>query len=165
MELKLFPHMSGIWEGTYTRLAPDGTILFKHKSRLTLRLDGNEWRQTNYYEFEDGRVEFHNFGMSPFTEQGVMQYDNPRITGEAREANGGKNILLWWSYKQEPGTMLYEMITPLSNTHRTRVWQHTRDGIFEGLTMIEEWKKAGQEEIPAAHYDQQSYIKEAEGVQ
>jgi hypothetical protein len=160
MELKLFPHMSGIWEGTYTRLAPDGTVMFKHKSRLSLRLDGNEWRQSNYYEFDNGRTEFHNFGMSPFDGQGVMQYDNQRIVGQAWEANGGKNILLWWSYKQEPGTMLYEMITPISNTHRTRVWQHTRNGVFEGLTMIEEWKKAGQEEIPMAHYEQQSYIKE-----
>jgi hypothetical protein len=161
MDFKLFPRMSGIWEGTYTRLAADGTVMFKHKSRLTLQLIGNEWRQTNYYEFEDGRIEFHNFGMSPFNEKGVMQYDNPRIIGEAWEANGGKNILLWWSYKQEPGSMLYEMITPISNTHRTRVWQHTRNGIFEGLTMIEEWKKADQSEIPADHYNHQSYIKEA----
>jgi hypothetical protein len=57
--------------------------------------------------------------------------------------------------------MLYEMITPMSATHRTRVWQHTRNGVFEGLTMIEEWKKATQEEIPANHYEQKSYIKEA----
>jgi hypothetical protein len=161
MNFKLFPHMSGVWEGTYTRLAADGTLMFKHKSRLTLRLDNDEWRQTNYYEFDDGRTEFHNFGMSKFNENGVMQYDNPRIVGEAWEANGGKNILLWWQYLQEPGTMLYEMITPISNIHRTRVWQHTRNGIFEGLTMIEEWKKNDQDQILMSHYEQVSYIKEA----
>jgi hypothetical protein len=161
MQFKLFPHMSGVWEGTYTRIAADGAVMFKHKSRLTLKLEGNSWWQTNYYEFDNGRVEFHNFGLSLFNEQGVMQYDNPRIVGEAWEANGGKNILLWWSYKQEPGTMLYEMITPVSHTHRTRVWQHTRNGVFEGLTMIEEWKKADQETIAAGHYEQKSYVKEA----
>jgi hypothetical protein len=161
MTFQLFPHMSGIWEGTYTRLSAAGAVLFKHKSRLTLQLSGKDWKQTNYYEFEDGRIEFHNFGTSPFNEAGVMQYDNARIKGEAWEANGGKNILLWWTYKQEPGSMLYEMITPISHTHRTRVWQHTRNGVFEGLTMIEEWKKASQEEIPENHYTQSSYIKEA----
>ena len=161
MNFKLFPPMSGIWEGSYTRLAADATIMFKHKSKLTLRLDGNEWRQTNFYEFDNGRTEFHNFGTSFFNEEGVMKYDNTRIIGEAWEANGGKNILLWWSYLQEPGTMLYEMITPISNTHRTRVWQHTRNGVFEGLTMIEEWKTSSQEEIPMDHYEQKSYINEA----
>jgi hypothetical protein len=161
MNFMLFPHMSGVWEGTYTRLAADGAVMFKHTSRLTLKLEGASWWQTNYYEFANGKVEFHNFGVSRFNDNGVMQYDNSRIEGEAWEANGGKNILLWWSYKQEPGTMLYEMITPLSATHRTRVWQHTRNGIFEGLTMIEEWKKASQETIAPDHYEQKSYIKEA----
>ncbi len=163
MEFKIFPHMNGIWEGTYTRISEAGEIMFKHKSRLTLRLDGNEWRQTNYYVFPDGREEFHNFGMSPFNADGVMQYDNPRIIGEAWEENNKKNILLWWSYKQEPGTKLHEIITPLEPGHRMRVWQHSRNNVFEGITMIEEWQKAKQDAIPSNHYEQLSYIKEANG--
>ncbi len=160
--LKLFSKNTGVWEGTYTRINTNGQVIFKHKSRLTLRLDGNEWRQTNYYEFENGRVEFHNFGMSSFNEQSILKYNNERIIGEAWEANGGNNILLWWTYKKEPGTMLYEMITPVSADYRTRVWQHTRNKVFEGLTMIEEWKTASQSSIPMSHYDQPSYVKETE---
>ena len=161
LSLKLFPSMTGIWEGTYTRLSENAEVMFTHKSKLSLHLSGNEWRQANLYAFDNGREEFHNFGMSPFDENGVMKYDNHRINGEAREANGGKNILLWWSYKQFPGSMLYEMITPISSTHRMRVWQHSMNGKFEGLTMIEEWKTADQSEIPLSLYDQASYIKEA----
>jgi hypothetical protein len=56
---------------------------------------------------------------------------------------------------------LYEMITPISPTHRMRVWQHSMNGKFEGLTMIEEFKKADQSAVPLTHYDQVSYIKEA----
>jgi hypothetical protein len=158
---KLFPEMSGIWEGTYSRYDEMGKQLFTHKSRLILRLDGNEWRQINHYIFEDGREEYHNFGMSLFNEKGVMQYDNPRIKGEAWEDSNGKNILLWWTYLQEPGTMLHEMITPIEPGHRTRVWQHLRNGKFEGVTIIEEWKKAHQDEIPMSMYDEKSWIKEA----
>ena len=161
LSLKLFPSMTGIWEGTYTRLSENAEVMFTHKSKLSLHLSGNEWRQANFYAFDNGREEFHNFGMSPFNENGVMKYDNHRIIGEAWEANGGKNILLWWSYKQFPGSMLYEMITPISSTHRMRVWQHSINGKFEGLTMIEEWKTADQSEIPLSLYDQASYIKEA----
>jgi hypothetical protein len=161
LSLKLFPSMTGIWEGTYTRLSENAEVMFTHKSKLSLHLSGNEWRQANFYAFDSGREEFHNFGMSPFDENGVMKYDNHRIIGEAWEANGGKNILLWWSYKQFPGSMLYEMITPISSTHRMRVWQHSMNGKFEGLTMIEEWKTADQSEIPMSLFDQASYIKEA----
>jgi len=161
LSLKLFPSMTGIWEGTYTRLSENAEVMFTHKSKLSLHLSGNEWRQANEYSFDSGREEFHNFGMSPFDENGVMKYDNHRIIGEAWEANGGKNILLWWSYKQFPGSMLYEMITPISATHRMRVWQHSMNGKFEGLTMIEEWKTADQSVIPLSLYDQASYIKEA----
>lgn len=35
------------------------------------------------------------------------------------------------------------------------------NGKFEGITMIEEWKKADQSTIPLSHYDQASYIVEA----
>lgn len=161
LSLTLFPDMTGIWEGTYTRLSENAEVMFTHKSKLSLHLSGNEWRQANFYAFDNGREEFHNFGMSPFNENGVMKYDNHRIIGEAWEANGGKNILLWWSYKQFPGSMLYEMITPISSTHRMRVWQHSMNGKFEGLTMIEEWKTADQSVIPLSLYDQASYIKEA----
>ncbi len=152
--------MSGIWEGTYKRYDQNGKELFQHKSKLVLHLDGNAWRQINIYHFENGREEFHNFGVSYFNDKGIMQYDNPRIKGEAWEDSNGKNILLWWTYIQEPGTMLHEMITPIEPGHRTRVWQHLRNGVFEGVTIIEEWKKADQETIDLSMYDLKSYVKE-----
>ncbi len=157
MELRLFPQHTGIWEGTYTRIAPDGSTIHKHKSRLTLKLIGNIWWQSNLYHFEDGRTEFHNFGASQFDDQGVMTFDNHRIFGKSWESND--NILLWWEYKEEPGTKLFEIITLLGDGHRMRTWQHSRDGVFEGLTMIEERRVATQDTIPDAHYQQESYVK------
>jgi hypothetical protein len=160
MKLKIFPHHTGVWEGSYTRIASDGKVLWNHKSRLSLRLDGNEWRQSNLYTFPDGKVEFHNFGLSRFTNDGIMTFDNSRIFGKSWETED--SIILWWEYKEEPGTKLYEIINLLDSGHRMRVWQHTRNGIFEGLTMIEEWKKAEQNDIPLSHYDQKSFISKTE---
>lgn len=161
MNFKIFPEMTGIWEGTYSRYDQNGSLMFKHNSRLILRLDGNEWRQINHYIFNDGREEYHNFGMSLFNAEGRMQYNNPRIVGEAWEDSNGKNILLWWSYKDEPGTMLHEMITPIAPGHRTRVWQHLRNGKFEGVTVIEEWKKETQDKVSMEWYNEKSWIKPA----
>jgi hypothetical protein len=136
MALTLFPKHAGIWEGTYTRINAHGEVIDQHKSRLTLKLSGNEWSQTNEYTWADGKREFHDFGKSLFDAEERLQFDNPRIKGEAWEAD--KVINLWWTYKEQPGTMLYEIITLIDDTHRMRTWQHSRNGVFEGLTMIEE---------------------------
>jgi hypothetical protein len=159
MELQLFSQNTGVWEGRYTRLSADGQVMFSHKSRLSLRLDGREWRQSNLYIFPDGREEFHNFGLSMFDEQGVMTFDNARIYGKTWETDG--SIVLWWEYRNEPGTKLYEIINLIGDGHRMRVWQHSRNGVFEGLTMIEEHRVALQETIPIEHYSLASYISEA----
>jgi len=161
MNLKFFPHHTGIWKGTYKRIAPDGTIMYQHKSKLTFRLVGNKWYQTNLYNFADGREEFHNFGEAIFDENGVMTFDNPRIYGKAWE--GEKNVMLTWTYKDQPGSQLYEMITLIEEGHRMRVWQFSQDGEFQGLMMIEERKIADMESVPQEHFDQASYIKEAVG--
>jgi Domain of unknown function (DUF3598) len=160
MKLKLFPLHTGIWEGTYTRIAPDGKVLWSHKSCLSIRMDGIEWRQTNQYEFSNGKIEFHNFGLNHFEENGTITFDNSRIYGKSWETNC--SIILWWEYRNEPGSKLYEIINLLKSNHRMRVWQHTRNGIFEGITMIEEWKTAEQETIPLNHFDQKSFIVKPE---
>lgn len=160
MILNLFPLHTGVWEGTYTRIAPNGTVLWSHKCLLRLRLDGNVWRQSNQYNFPNGKIEFHNFGLSQFDAHGVMTFDSPRIYGKCWETE--TSIMLWWEYVNEPGTKLYEIINLLDNGHRMRVWQHSRNGVFEGLTMIEEWKTAEQDAIPLSHYDQKSYVLEPE---
>jgi Domain of unknown function (DUF3598) len=143
--LKLFPLHTGVWRGTYTRIAADGSIIHQHASELTLRLNGSIWHQTNRYTFLDGREEFHDFGECPFNEEGVLIFDNPRILGKAWETED--SIVLEWQYKNEPGSQLYEIINLLGDGHRMRVWQHARNGVFEGLTMIEERRVKTQAEI------------------
>ncbi|MCS6967943.1 MAG: DUF3598 family protein [Cytophagales bacterium] len=162
MELKLFPLHTGVWEGTYTRISPEGKIIDHHKSRLTLRLQGNCWEQMNEYFWDNGRYERHNFGQSYFDENGVMTFDNDRIYGKAWESNG--SIVLQWTYKAEPGTQLYELINLLEPGHRMRVWQWSRNGQFEGLTMIEERQVTTQEQTDydaIAQYKLPSEIRQA----
>ncbi|HMQ08174.1 MAG TPA: DUF3598 family protein [Saprospiraceae bacterium] len=143
--LRLFPQHTGIWEGTYTRISPRGEVIYWHHSRLTLKLNGVEWSQTNEYMFPGGKSEFHDFGISTFDQNGILTFDNPRIYGKSWESEN--NILLWWEYKEESGTKLYEIISLLSEGHRMRTWQYSRNGVFEGLMMIEERRIKKQEEI------------------
>ncbi|MCU0391685.1 MAG: DUF3598 family protein [Thermoflexibacter sp.] len=136
MELKLFSQHTGIWEGTYTRLNEKGEVIDKHNSRLTLKLEGDKWSQKNEYMWDNGKKEVHDFGISQFNKDGILVFDNQRIKGEAWEAD--QVIVLHWIYNDTPGSHLYEIITLLGDGHRMRTWQHSLNGKFTGLTMIEE---------------------------
>ncbi|WP_250631861.1 DUF3598 family protein [Rhodoflexus caldus] len=162
MNLKLFPLHTGVWEGTYTRLSPDGKVLDHHKSRLTLRLNGNCWEQLNEYFWDNGRYERHNFGKNYFNEAGIMTFDNDRIYGTSWES--GDSIILEWTYKADPGSKLYEIINTIGPGHRMRVWQWSHSGRFEGLTMIEERQVSTQEQTDydaIGQYNIPSEVREA----
>ncbi len=148
MELKLFPLHTGVWEGTYTRILPDGTIQDKWNSRLSIKFfDTNKYHQVNEYMWDDGHYECHDFGVSAFNEQGELIFDNPRILGKAWET--GNSIVLTWSYKDRVGSNLYEIIDLIGDkTHRIRVWKWAYNDDFEGLTMIDERQTAKQKDIP-----------------
>jgi hypothetical protein len=149
MNLKLFPLHLGIWEGTYTRIQPDGTVTDKWRSRLSIRLfDTNKYHQVNEYIWDDGHYEFHDFGISQFNEAGELIFDNPRILGKAWET--GDSVVLTWSYRDRPGSNLYEIIDLIGEQkkHRIRVWKWSCNDTFEGLTMIDEHKTGEPSDIP-----------------
>lgn len=141
MALRLFPKHIGIWEGTYTRIAPDGTMTDRFNSRLTIRMEGERgYHQVNEYTWADGHYECHDFGVSQFDENWELQFDNPRIKGHAWETQNSVNLI--WAYKDRPGSMLYEMIDLIGDDERTRIrtWKWSFKDQFEGLTMIHEKK-------------------------
>ncbi len=143
--LKVFPRHVGVWEGTYTRLDAAGAVLDRHASRLVQTLeDGYKWTQKNTYVWPDGRTATFVFP-GEFTPDGRLIFDTPRIRGYAWET-GEDNAVLTWEYVDEPGTRLWELISLTEPGHRVRTWQHTRNGQFEGLTVIEERKIADREE-------------------
>jgi hypothetical protein len=153
MELRLFPSHTGIWEGTYTRINPDGIRTDQWKSRLTIRMLPNyRYHQVNEYIWSDGHYECHDFGISQFDENGKLIFENPRISGYAWETDN--SVCLIWEYKDRPGSKLYEMIDLIGDgTHRIRVWKWSYNDDFEGLTMIEERQVAKESQIDPAFWE------------
>lgn len=148
MELKIFPKHTGVWEGTYTRINPDGTVRDKWNCRLTVRFEGeNQYHQVNEYMWDDGHYECLDFGVCEFNEKGELIFDNPRIYGKAWETNN--SIVLTWNYKDREGSSLYEIIDLIGpkEEHRIRVWKWAQGDEFQGLTMIDERKVKTVEEI------------------
>ncbi len=134
----VFDRHLGVWEGTYTLMdTRTGEVLDRHRSRLTCKLDGDDWWQRNEYTWDDGRAETREFG-GRFID-GVLTFDTPRLKGEAVEADD-ITIVLRWIYTHEPETSYSEIITLESDTHRCRTWQHFESGRFAKLTVIDENK-------------------------
>ena len=154
MNLRLFPMHTGIWEGTYTRINPQGEVTNHFKSRLTIRIfDTNKYHQVNHYMWDDGHEEIHDFGISHFNEEGTLIFDSPRIYGESWETRD--SICLIWTYKNRPGSKLFEMIDLIGDgTHRVRNWRWTEGDEFQGLTMIDERKVAVMEDIDPAFWEE-----------
>ncbi|MEY4135093.1 MAG: hypothetical protein RL386_1443 [Bacteroidota bacterium] len=147
--LRLFPKHTGVWEGTYRRISPEGALLDQWNSRLSIRIspDGS-YRQVNEYFWPDGHYECHDFGVCFFNEEGTLIFDTPRIKGHSWETRD--SVCLIWEYLDRPGSKLYEMIDLIGpeEKHRIRVWKWSYFDTFEGLTMIEERNTASQEDIP-----------------
>ncbi|MCU0341475.1 MAG: DUF3598 family protein [Spirosomaceae bacterium] len=161
MSLRLFPKHLGVWEGTYTRIAPDGSMIDRWKSRLTIRMEGERaYHQVNEYMWDDGHYECHDFGVSMFDDNWELQFDNPRIKGHAWETQNSVNLI--WEYKDRPGSMLYEMIDLIGEKEdvRIRTWKWSYHDQFEGLTMIHEHKVSNDpnrdpkfwEELPSKRF-------------
>jgi Domain of unknown function (DUF3598) len=141
MKFPVFARHAGVWEGTYTLLdAKTGEVLDKHKSRLTCKTNGiDEYSQQNVYTWDNGKVETKEF--PGVLADGALRFDNPRLKGEAFEADAN-TIILTWFYKDSPQDSYAEIITLETDTHRCRTWQHFENGVFAKLTVIDEQKVA-----------------------
>ncbi len=148
MALQIFPKHTGVWEGTYTRIEPNGDIRDKWNSKLTIRWDGDkEYHQVNEYTWDDGHYECHDFGICQFNEKDELIFDNPRIKGKAWETEN--SVVLTWTYIDRPGSKLFEIIDLIGpeDKHRIRCWKWAQGDEFLGLTMINEHQTKTQEEV------------------
>ena len=139
-DMKLLARHEGEWEGTYTHIDPDGTILDRHRSRLSCRFPEDEgeyaYRQINTYTWDDGREEIINF---PATyADGQIWFDTERIRGHAWEIDDN-TIVLTWVYKAQPDIYLYEMIQLSQNGRdRARTWHWFENDRIVKRTLINE---------------------------
>lgn len=153
MELRLFPRHTGVWEGVYTRIDAEGNCTGRWRSRLSIRMfDGDRYHQVNEYFWDDGHRECHDFGVTGFDRNGELVFENPRISGRSWETHD--SICLVWTYKNRPGSKLFEMIDLIGDgTHRVRNWRWTLGDEFQGITMIEERRVMTMDEIDPGFWE------------
>ncbi|HEX8757320.1 MAG TPA: hypothetical protein VF745_13360 [Steroidobacteraceae bacterium] len=140
--MPLLARHEGVWDGVYTYYDAAGKQIDAHRSRLLCRMpeQGHPYHQTNYYTWDDGRVEIRDF---PATyADGRIWWDNELIKGWAAEVGldaARRTIMLYWERQGDPGLYLYEMIQIADDgATRCRTWHWIRKGRLETRTAIEE---------------------------
>ena len=130
---------SGVWRGTYTHQDVGGTILDRHKSKVTCEFPESgpyAYIQSNIFTWEDGRTEAYKlFGV---LRGDKLWWDAPKFHGCAWQTHEGL-ILLHLTRRDEPGANLFEIIAlGESGTHRARTWHWFRDGRPYKRTLCDE---------------------------
>lgn len=138
-EMPVLARHEGEWEGTYTYVERDGTVVDRHRSHLTCSFPSEgEWPyfQVNRYTWDDGRTEEIRFPAS-YKDRAIW-FDTERITGRAWEVDE-RTIVLNWVYVTQPGVYLYELISlDDAAENRSRTWHWFRDGVLYQRTLIDE---------------------------
>ena len=142
--MPLLVQNGGVWDGVYRHYsAVTGKLVDEHLSRLICRItegEANDYHQTNYYYWEDGRLEVRE--VPAWYDNGRIHWDNDLIKGWAaamQPDDYNRSTCLNWTRTNEPGLYLYEMIQ-LSDDgkNRARTWQWFKDGKCFQRTLIDE---------------------------
>ena len=144
--------IEGVWEGTYTYAAPDGSILDIHKSRLTHVFPESapdEYHQTNEYTWESNKTERIEFAFKLRGQE--LAFDQKRAKGRVWEEElrlgDLATIRVSWERTDHVGYTPYDLTDCCVHeliqinqeaTKRARVWQWFQDGELVQRTLIKE---------------------------
>lgn len=131
--------MTGVWQGSYTVLRPDGTLIERFASSQEGLLDGPDWTEKVTYLKDGGPVVQHFHAV---VDGDDVSFGNDEIWGET--ARAGNMIVFTFGWTARPGERIVECSRP-DGDYRTRLWQHFENGRLSKLTLIEERRDPDQQ--------------------
>ncbi|MFO1207435.1 MAG: DUF3598 family protein [Burkholderiales bacterium] len=133
--------MYGVWHGTYTVMAPDGSRIEHFASQQEGRMEGTDWTEKVIYRKGDGKTETSYF--HAVVDGDAVTFDNDTMWGSTCRA-GNVAIVFTFGWKDRPRERIVEVSMPKGD-YRTRLWQHFEDDRLTRLTVIEERREPGRE--------------------
>ena len=146
-DMPILARHKGVWDGTYRYYDPKGDKTDEHRSRLLCRFKSdNEYHQTNYYYWADGKKEIRDFPAGYDAQKKRILFTDT-IEGWAAEVKldeHNRTIMLYWIRPQEQ-IHLYEMIQISDcGTKRNRVWHWFKNDTLFQRTLVDERKISEQ---------------------
>lgn len=137
----ILQRMHGVWHGTYTVMAPDGTTIERFESQQEGRMEGTDWTERVIYRKPGGDVQVRHF--RAIVKGDEVAFIDDELWGETTRA-GDVAIVFTFGWKSRPTERIVEISMPQGD-YRTRVWEHFEGGKLARLTVIEEHREVGRE--------------------
>lgn len=138
---EIFQRHVGTWKGEYVKTDTKGQFISSFFGTFTLEIEGNNYRQINRYQYPDGKqVELHFSGKF---EDGILKMASISYSDfEAIAWDAGQNTIGFRATKTQDGVLItfVETINLLSDNHRVRSTQAFKNGNFDGISFIEEYR-------------------------
>ncbi|MDE0155541.1 MAG: DUF3598 domain-containing protein [Gammaproteobacteria bacterium] len=138
--MPLLARHEGVWDGYYRYFDNSGNKVDEHKSRILCRMLGaDDYHQTNYYFWADGRKDTRDFPAIVKEDRLVFYTEISGWAAEVPLDENNRTIMLHWTRNNEPDLYLYEMIQISDcGQYRARVWQWFRQGRLFMRTLVDE---------------------------
>lgn len=136
---EIFKCHIGTWKGEYIKTDTKGHFNRSFLGTFTIDIQGNIYQQVNQYEFADGKQVTLNFE-GEFN-NGILTLNSTSYSDfQAIAWDSGENTIGFRANKTQDGKLItfVETVNLLAPNHRVRSTQAFKDGVFNGISFIEE---------------------------
>lgn len=136
---EIFTRHIGTWKGEFIKTDTGGHFSRSFLGTFTIAIMGSTYRQVNNYEFPDGSPLQLNFEGE--FENGILNLFSSSYSDFSGIAwDAGQDIICFRATKTQDNSLItfMETMTLLDENHRVRSTQVFNDGIFDGISFIEE---------------------------
>ncbi|WP_293339617.1 hypothetical protein [Microcoleus sp. CAWBG58] len=136
---EIFTRHIGTWQGEYIKTDTRGHFSRSFFGNFTIWIQGSHYQQVNNYEFSDGSRLQLNFD-GEFEERILKLHSSSYADFSAIAWDAGQETVCFRANKTEDNVLItfMETMTLLSEKQRVRSTQAFKNGIFDGLSFIEE---------------------------
>ncbi|MBD2176992.1 hypothetical protein H6F42_08730 [Pseudanabaena sp. FACHB-1998] len=136
---EIFIRHLGTWQGEYIKTDKQGQFSRSFVGSFTIAIAGNQYRQVNKYEYADGsRLQLDFEG--EFVDQILTMRSRSYSDFEAIAWDAGQGLVCFQATKTQDDALIkfIETMTLLDDHQRVRSTQAFKNGIFDGISFIEE---------------------------
>lgn len=136
---EIFTRHIGTWKGEYIKTDKQGNFSRSFVGSFTIAIEGNQYRQVNKYEYSNGsRLQLNFEGY--FEDRILNLFSSSYGDFSAIAWDAGQDIVCFRANKTQDDALItfMETMTLLDENHRVRSTQAFKDGIFDGISFIEE---------------------------
>ncbi|PZV11260.1 MAG: hypothetical protein DCF20_19750 [Pseudanabaena sp.] len=136
---EIFTHHIGTWQGEYIKTDKNGHFSRSFFGSFTIAIAGNQYRQVNKYKYTDGsslQLDFEGH----FEDRILNLYSSSYSDFSAIAWDAGQDLVCFRATKTQDNALItfMETMTLLNENHRVRSTQAFKDGVFDGISFIEE---------------------------